>query len=245
MSKDKIAAELASESFNIAGIIERAAGEDAGYFVYISVARDAGGVQTPSNFKIKKVKDSFNSRGITLDFIISDEIADNIESGLRATLLVNHPDAVRNVFLSLDSRNASVWVDPKPNAQESLNKLDDTTRHYLRGFNLNLVSLALTVNENLPTALVILKTLRICAPSSLSDLSARMSNNFTIPSEDWLRRKLEGLRKKELVVWLKGQPPEQPHSYALTLKALKALGTEKKRSSPDITRLLAIVKAPT
>lgn len=245
ISKDQIAAELALENFNIAGIIERAAEKDSGYFVYISVARDANGVQTPSNFKIKKVKENFSERNIVLDFIISDEIANNIEAGLRATLLVNHQEIVRNAFLSLNSRSASVWIDPKPNAQEHLKKLEETARNFLQGFNLNLDSIALTINENLPTALTILKTLRTCAPSSANDLAVRLGVNFTVPSEDWLRRKLDGLRKKELVVWLKAQTADQPHSYALSLKALKALGTERKGSSADITRLLAIVRTPT
>lgn len=245
MKKDEIATELASNQLNIAGIVEKSADENSGYFVYVSVTRDREGVQSPSNFKLKKIKDNFNERGVVLDFIISDELANNIEAGLRATLLINHSDFIRNVFLSLDSREARVWIDPKPNAQEHLTEIDSTARLYLRGFKLKLLSTSLTINENLPTAFVILKALRICAPASLNELSDKIkSKNLAIPSDDWLKRKLDGLRKKELVVWLKGEL-DQPHSYALSLKALKALGTEKKRSSADIVRLLAIAKVPT
>lgn len=245
MNKDEIATELASSQLNVAGIIEKSADESSGYFVYLSVTRDREGVQYPSNFKLKKIKESFNERGVSLDFIISDELANNIEAGLRATLLTNHSDFIRNIFLSLDSREARVWIDPKPNAQEHLAEIDSTARRYLQGFKLNLLSTSLTINENLPTAFAILKALRICAPASLNELSDRIkSKNLTIPSDDWLRRKLDGLRKKELVVWLKGEL-DRPHSYALSLKALKALGTEKKRSSADIVRLLAITKEAT
>lgn len=245
MKKDEIATKLSSEQLNIAGIVEKSADESTGYFVYVSVARDHEGVQSPSNFKLKKLKEGFSEQGIDLDFILSDELANDIEAGLRATLLINHADSIRNVFLSLNSREARVWIDPKPNAQEHLNEIDSTARLYLLGFKLSLLSISFTINENLPTAFVILKILRICAPASLNELSDKIqSKKLTIPSDDWLKRKLDGLRKKELVVWLKGEP-EHPHSYALSLKALKALGTEKKRSSADITRLLAIAKGPT
>ncbi|WP_445940282.1 hypothetical protein [Pseudomonas sp.] len=52
MKKDEIATELASNQLNIAGIIEKSADENSGYFVYVSVTRDREGVQSPSNFKL-------------------------------------------------------------------------------------------------------------------------------------------------------------------------------------------------
>lgn len=243
MRKDEVVTELAAEGLSVAGVVERAGEDEVGFFVYVPVVRDKSGKQSPSNHKLKKIRNSFSERCVVLEFLLTDEVANDIESGLRATLLFAYPDAIRNSFMSLDSSNAHVWIDPKPNAVEHLEKIDSTVRSYLKKFKLSLVALAFTVDENLPTGFSMLRLLRIFAPVSLGVFSSKLQERkFTIPSEDWLRRKLDGLRKKGLVVWLKGEG-DQPHGYALSLKALRGLGTDKKRSSADITRLLAIARS--
>ncbi|SEJ24256.1 hypothetical protein SAMN04244579_03630 [Azotobacter beijerinckii] len=240
MRKDFAFDRLVSEGFNVIGVVEQVSSEMAGFFAYIRMTWRDDGAQSPSNLKMIKEKEYFLRQGIALEFIVSDEFAGNAEAGLRAQLLANYSDYVRNSYLSLGQDEARVWIDPKPGIGNVFTEIEGSVRRYLEGLKIGNVSVLLTVDDNLPSDFLLLRLLRQSAPISLELFcDAIVGKGFTVPSLDWLRRKLDAHRRKGYVVWLKGEG-NLPHQYALTLKALKALGTEKRRSSPDVNRLLAI-----
>lgn len=241
MNKDGVFDYLVSKEFTVIGIVDQVSGRDDEYFVYIKIERGRDGAQSPSNYKMIKAREELKALGSSIEFIVSDTLTNDAEAGLRATLLANHPDLVRNVFLSMEDDSARVWIDPKPEFSGGSDDVMRSVRSYFEFLNIELDSVALTNSDNLPSNFAILRLLRAVAPVILSDFSSALQGKgFTVPSEDWLRRKLESLRKKGQVVWIKGEA-EHLHSYALTLSGLKSLGTEKRRSSPDVARLLAIM----
>lgn len=240
MSKEKIVSHLQLSGVSVSAIINRPIEEGGGYFAYINLVRGEDGSTNPSKQKISILEKELADRGLPVGFILTDGYLLDIESGLRATLLANHSDMIRNVFLSLEGDKAKVWIEPKADARAEIPKLSGTARAFLELSKVKLQSIILTVDDFLPANFAILSALRTISPASLEKLSsALVAKNFSVPSDDWVRRKLESLRKKNLVVWIKSEA-NMPHTYTLTLKGLKALGTKKNRSSPDITRVLAI-----
>lgn len=245
MSKETISSYLELSGIAVSAIINRPMEEGDGYFAYINLVRGADGSTTPSKQKISMIEKELSGKGFSVGFIFTDNYLLDIEAGLRATLLANHSDMIRNVFLSLEGDKAKVWVEPKADARTAIPKLSGTARAFLELSKIKLQSITLTVDDFLPANFVILSVLRTISPASLEKLSSALAaKNFSVPSDDWVRRKLEALRKKNLVVWIKSDG-DMPHSYTLTLKGLKALGTKKNRSSPDITRVLAICRSST
>lgn len=240
MSKEKVSYHLESSGVAVSAIINRPIEEGGGYFAYVNSARGIDGSLHPSKQKISTLEKELSDKGLPVSFILTDNYLLDIESGLRATLLANHSDMIRNVFLSLEGDKARVWIEPKADIRSAIPLLSGTAQAFLELSKVKLQSIILTVDDFLPANFAIISVLRTISPASLKQLSsALVAKNFSIPSDDWVRRKLESLRKKNLVVWIKGDG-DMPHTYTLTLKGLKALGTKKNRSSPDITRVLAI-----
>ena len=243
MFKEKISSHLESSGVAVSAIISRPAEEGGGYFVYINLVRDTDGGVSPSKQKISTLEKEFAEKGVAVGFILTDSHLLDMEAGLRATLLANHSDMIRNVFLSLEGGNAKVWLEPKADISAAIPKITGTARAYLELSKVELQSLILTVDDFLPANFAILSVLRTISPASLGRVSSALAaKKFSVPSDDWVRRKLEALRKKKLVVWIKNDEG-MPHTYTLTLKGLKALGTKKNRLSPDISRVLAICRS--
>lgn len=238
---------LADLEIPFQGIVQKSSSEDDGFFVYVKIDRDASGRQIPSNSTLQKAKDSLHQSGVLIEFLLSDSVINDLESGLRATLLHRFPRHVRNVFVSIDRKSAVVWIDPKPEAANVFDDIESTVKIYLKEFEFELKSTVFTTNENLPTDFYILRIVRLLSPAPLELIRGELKlREFSVPSDDWLKRKLEVLRKRGLLVWIKPDPATavgRPPLYALSLTALKSLGTVKSKSSPDITRLLAFARS--
>ncbi len=220
------------------GTIFRDEGTDGVYFVPVEVARDSENRQTPSNLRLKEVRDRLAVGGIKIEFLLSDPRTRDIEGGLRATLLHRFGDSLRNVFLSLEKSQGIVWLDTKHVLNDS--ELFEIKRHgtiYLDGVDIKIQALLSTSGSNLPSNLVCLDLIRRFSPISMSHLKSELvDRGLTVPSDDWLARRLDALRKLGKVVRL------TDGSYALTILALRELGTVKGQRSPDVARLLAVAR---
>jgi hypothetical protein len=212
--------------------------ENGTLLAYVAVKKDLDGRQIPSNRKIEEVKKSLLDAGVLVDFLVHDELGQDIESGLRATLLMSFPNEVRNAFLSISGGAAQVWIDPKRTFDEELLKaVERRVRQYLKVFNVDLDSLVRTTTENLPGVTACLSLIRHLAPVLSSELErALTSHGFTVPSEDWLKRRLDSMRKEGRIVRMANG------TYALTLLSLQRLGTAKGKRSPDVNRMLALAR---
>lgn len=233
-----IVAVLEQEGISVVGkVIRDSVGSDHS-FVYIPVSRNAEGHQVPSNRSLLHARAMLKERGIAVEFILNDAQSQNIEAGVRATLLHAFGDDIRNVFLSVGRGNADVWVEQK-------RPFDDVMRAavakkatiFLTEVELELRALLFTNDENLPGKLALLKAIRLTAPAANVHLKAELlKRGFSVPSDDWLKRKLETLRKSDSIIRLASG------SYVLPTKSFDSLGTVRQGRSPDVTRLLALAQ---
>lgn len=222
---------------NVSSVVE-ADLEAIAYLVFIPIERNSDGSKSPSGFKLGKIKEELKNIGISVEYVLTDGAAPDLESGLRAALLMSHGDYIRNVFFQANGRSGDVWIDPKRTLEPLVrDQIRERAQGYLKNFEFIVGNVVLTAEDNLPTVTVCLKAIRKSAPVEVNDLiSILRDSNFNIPSYDWMRRRLDLLRKKGLVV------RRGDGRYVLSLTGLRALGTGRGRSSPDVARLLALVR---
>lgn len=221
----------------VGAIIQDSANENH-FFVYVAIFRDQNNKQHPSNLQLNSARDVLGTHGLKVEFLLSDAISHDIEAGLRATIIHAFGGHVRNVFLSIESRKANIWLDPKKDLDaDFLSQVESKTRRFLVDLDLELGSLLTTTNDNLPGKLVCLKVIRQLAPVSVNDLAKELlRREFTVPSDDWMTRRLDMLRKSHQVVRLANA------KYVLSHSALSNLGTLRSGKSPDVSKMLALTR---
>jgi hypothetical protein len=235
-----VAEFLSSEGLKSLTSVAHEPGDDGGnYFAFLTVTRNRNNRQQPSNDKLGLIKVKAAMRGIKITFILSIDGDTDLEMSIRATLTANFEPYVRSAFSSVQKRKVFVWLDqkkaiPKP----MLANIVRTTAEVIASNKLTLAMLSTLQDANIPSKLAILNAVRQLAPVTAEGLVTALSGRgFTLPSEHWLNNQLDKIRKtNELVRSKSGM-------YALTTKALKSLGTSKKRESPDISRLLALARS--
>lgn len=224
---------LKQQGIKLSGPLARQEGGNSLLYAFIDVSKDSKGHQKPSNILLKRITEELSLSGIEIKFILNSATLDH-ESGLRSTLLHAFPSLIRNSFLSFEEQGATVWIMPKSVAvREHMQEITSRIEIYLRNARVSLDEVKLTVDENLPSRTAILGELRIAAPATAEQLAERLSKkDFVKPPIDYLNRHLDALRLAEQIVC------RTDNQYCLTASALKVLGTIKRRSSPDIKRLL-------
>jgi hypothetical protein len=141
--------------------------------------------------------------------------------------------------MSVEGKSAVVWLEPKKVLDEATRRsIDAKINIYIAGFDLRLGSISITTGENLPSVLASLGIIRQIAPAEATTLKEAFQRaGFSVPSVDWLNRRLDVMRKSGKIVRL------EDGRYTLSLRSLRELGTAKNgRTSPDVSRMLALVR---
>lgn len=213
--------------------------DDKHFYVFIDVFRNSDNLQVPSNKKLNEIKGHIADLGINVEFILTDSTKRSIEDGLRASMLHSFPENIRNSFLTISGTAARVWLVPKAAINDDLLKeINQKIGIYLAVFDINHFSTELTSAANLPSRIMCLSVIRNNSPTSMETIiDALRRRHFTVPSEDWMSRMLDVLRRSGMIIRSKGG------MYSLSLAGLKALGTSKGRRSPDIIRILALARS--
>jgi len=208
------------------------------YFVSVSIARDRDNRQVPSNRLLVDVKRALAEQGIFTTFLLRDAAAQDLEAGLRATLLHSYIEHIRNVFLSVNGKSAHVWVEPKRELSADQNsEISRRAAEYLRLTDLELSAFSAMTDASLPSQLACMSAIRMLAPASMQAIMNHLAKKgFTIPSEHWLARRLDALRRANKVVRL------ESGLYALSAHGLQVMGTSKRSTSPDVGRMLAVAQ---
>ena len=233
----ELLARLQEDGIPVVGSIIEDSDVNGFHYVRVAVTRDSNNLQQPSNRRLTDLKATLAAEGRRVEFLLHDASGLDLEAGLRATLLNAFPNDLRNVFLSADGPKARVWVEPKHALNdEEVKRIEQKARDYLEVLGVQLHKLVATGDENLPSNFACLRVLRQVAPASFDELKVELAKSFTIPSEDWLKRRLDMLRRTGKVVWIAGG------SYACSLDALRGLGSARGKNSPDVRRLLALAR---
>jgi hypothetical protein len=220
------------------GYIARDGSDGIHFYVFIEVSRNSKNHQVPSNKKLDELREGLAVLGTRIEFILTDIKKQDIEKGVRASLLHTFGTLLRNSFLSTNGKKAHVWVEPKKDISEiEFAKIKEKTVVTLSLYGLVLETLRLTKDDKLPSKTACIKTLRGIAPANLERIASCLrEQTFTVPSTEWLARVFDSLRKTGFVVRLTSG------KYALSLVGLKALGTAKNARSPDLARLLDLAR---
>lgn len=206
--------------------------------IFVDISRDQKNRQQPSNKTLGSARKALKNKGIEVDFFLKDALTRDIEAGLRATVLYALGGEIRNVFLSVKGKVAHVWIDSKRQFDEVIQKqVTEKASAYLTALNLDLGSVSSTTGENLPSSFTLLRAIRQFSPVNSQMLCDFLNTKeFTIPSADWLNRRLDALRKVGKIIRLSNG------HYVVPLATLHDLGTSKGKRSPDVTRLLALAR---
>ena len=144
------------------------------FYVFVEVKRDKNNLQSPSNLKLHNLRDTLKLQGFDVDFILTDEQLQNIEVGIRATLLHSFGALIRNVFISTDGQTAHIWLVQKRQILDNeLSAIQKKLDVFLQNFDLKLGSIYRTNNENLPSKTACIKVLRRISPAVSMSLSMR------------------------------------------------------------------------
>lgn len=205
-------------------------------YIFVEVGRDSKNRQVPSNAVLKTVQDELSRRRKKVEFILVDARSRDLETGLRATILSRHGSDVRNVYMSVVGKKVSVWIEPKRRLSDAkVAAIKSLAGVILEAAGLVVDAVILTTGAGLPSRTVCLQQLRLLSPANPTAVAdALKARNLRIPSEDWMKRRLDSMRKR-------GDTVRNPDGkYSLSATALRNLGTKKDRTSPDIRRLLEI-----
>jgi hypothetical protein len=236
IDKQTILANLEQGGIPVLGTVIRDSVGNDHAFIYIQVQHNADGHQVPSNRSLHRARERLGELGVVVEFILTDALTQDMEAGVRATLLHAFGDEIRNAFLSVEKGKATVWIEQKKTFDEAMKAaVRKKASVFLKEVGLELGALLVTNEENIPGKLAFLKAIRQVSPAEPNVIRAELVNRgFSVPSDDWLRRKLDTLRKNDAIVRLASG------HYVLPSKTFDVLGTVRAGRSPDVTRLLAL-----
>lgn len=209
-----------------------------GVLISIYSTRDPQGRRTPSGKVLAQLREAIAGAGATAEYLLIDEAAQQLEEGVKASLLNSFPSLVRNSYLSVSDGVAQVWIEKKKDlGVDDRARLTEHIRTYARLFNLRGATLHVMSDFALATPTEVLRAIRKLAPASCEQACRELEGRgFKVPSLQWVNHRVDLLRKGGLVVRM------ADGTYSLTWKALHQLGTVKDKRSPDIGRLLALAR---
>ena len=202
-------------------------------------ARYGEGRQEPSLRRLDDARDTLREHGFEVDFVLGDPQTVDIEGGLRAALNGAYGEGAVSVAVALHARQATVWVElTDPDASEALiAAIRAKIELYFESFDFVDLAIQIASRANLPSILACLRIIRQLAPVNLEALNAKLkAERFSIPSAEWLSHRLDAMRRAGRIVRLRDG------TYTLTADALRKLGTSKLKTSPDVSRMLALAQ---
>lgn len=212
--------------------------EQARVIAFVDVHYDSDGIRRPSERYIYDIKNDFLAKGVYIDFVAVSARLSSLEEELRFVLINNVGRLVRNSFLSLDQKNANIWIVAKHNLSPAeRGEVHALARDFLRQKGINLSGFEFSNEVNLITKTGCIAIIRSFAPMSQDKIRFEIEKrNFVVPSDNWLSRMLDNIRKSSFIM-RKGNG-----DYVLTLAGLRASGTVKTSRSPDVRRMLELGK---
>jgi len=215
----------------------------------IEVPRDRLG-ETASSEKTSRRQLAFISKSLEQRFgrrvivtIRDAQALDDIGIALRAVLKREFPQVVADVHVSfIDSSAAAVWVESATIADPLVvTEIERVAGHELAEFGVRCQAfdvVAPLLPE--PSVMAILRSVKLHAPASLATIVADLEKRgFSCPSSNWLSYKLDGARKRGLVV------RDHAGRFALTSEGLDVVPWNRSASSSDVERMLTLARRKT
>ena len=236
----KVRALISGHGVPLIGSIIKDAAPGKRYFAIVPIERNRDGGELPSARRLEEVSLSLlHDHGYSIEFVLSDPHAIDVESGLRAALATSCPELVASVVVALHGKTATVWVEVGSDmvSSEVVSDLKDRIGKYFASFPVTNLKVQVSSMEDLPSVLACLRVIRKLAPVDIDQIVTELRVvGFNVPSVAWLSHRLDTMRKAGRVVRLRNG------AYALTAGTLRKLGSSKGRMSPDVMRMLAMAR---
>jgi len=186
----------------------------------------------------KGIADQFAVK-VVVAYRTSGLLAD-VESGLRARLQIRFPDFSLVLVVSFQtSDRVDVWISVNDQVTiETAESIRNCVEDYLRDANFSNFEVEIVGPDRpKPPLMAILRALKVRAPVEIDALMEELHiHGFDCPDRRWLSARLDGARKRELVV----RTPSG--KYMLSTEGLSSVPVSRRRSSSDIERILALGK---
>lgn len=176
--------------------------------------------------------------GLAIEFLLTSVDRDDLESGLRFLLRKLFPETPVDCFVSLPKPDlANIWLDAADLPMISDSVVTDI-RDYLEALGVLLGELVLLGSvKNIPTKAAILRQLKIDAPAPVDKIREGLGRDgFAVPTEKWLRSKLDLLRKEGFVMW------RRDDRYLPTERGIEVIPAVRNRMGSDVIRALALAR---
>ena len=166
----------------------------------------------------------------------TDDTHQVIEAGLFKSLNQKFNGAVVSIFLSFSQPlKVRVFIEVASLDEELQNEVGQFLVETLSKTDIVVEAIDwLDSPLALPSPLAMLRMLKTCQPISLEALLSILQADFPAVSDEWLRHRLDYLRKKQLVL------RQQDKTYVLSGLALRVTPAGTRRASSDIDRALAL-----
>lgn len=234
-----VRALVADSGIPLAGSIIKDARPGNHYFAIVPIARGPDGRQEPTARRLEEARLSISTQGYHIDFVLSERQTIDIEGGLRAALTTAYGDSAISVAIAFQGKKAKVWVEMADAimSEATVAAVREKIEVYFASFAVAELTVQISSQANLPSIVVCLRIIRKLAPADSDSVStAIQAAGFNVPSPEWLSHRLDAMRKSGRLVRLHNG------TYTLTADALQKLGTIKGRTSPDVTRMLALAR---
>jgi len=206
------------------------------YFQYVKVPANSPRLKCITTSILHEMTKAATGRGVDVTFIFIPRELSEASNALRVSLRSKFTEAGLNCDI-VDSVGGVVVIVTYQNSNIERDRIEDHILAFLDGIGERLRSISFISGDNLPGAIAVLRVIRVASPLSGEDIQEILQKrNFIVPTFQWLNRMLDGLRKRGLVV------RREDGQYILAYQAIKLLGTERGRRSPDIIRGLALAK---
>lgn len=207
---------------------------------------------------IKEKKDKFNTSlaqmnviksvikkkyEINICWIIAQgEKQEAYATAIKSVLESDYPNIFESITISSTYYDPVwIWIYTKKGVQTppSEKELTNTIRSISKNFKVKEPIIYYEVQNKLPSNPEILLVLKIYSPINIELLKSKLeSKEYYIPSVEWLKTKVETLRKKGLIVWA-----QNSMKYTLSLPAHSLFTySANKKNSPDVLRALELGK---
>ena len=177
---------------------------------------------------------------LSVEWVIAgtkDDRVASLESALLSALKMRFHGVFATVFVSpLQKSPALVLVDAVPHvhrpSEEELNKV---AASIFNAFGLERPTARYIDNFEVPNNPMILRGLKVRSPATTEVIAEWLrKRGARIPDLKWLQRKLDTLRRKRLIVYMRDG------TYAMAEEGLRIVPHTLSRSSSDVERALAL-----
>lgn len=233
-----VEAYLKDKGLVLLGPVVSSPNDDLDFYAFVQIEYSADARQIPSAHRLNSISAEAADNEIKIHFVLVQGETEQLDRSLKTVLFGKYPNDIRNSFVALEGKDVDLWIEPKRTLSDELcRELKGTIVQFVELLSLNLRSLKVTHDANIPTPTAIMRVLRTISPASLEAIgSALKEKGFVVPNEVWLSHTLDRLRKAGRLVRKSNQ------EYILSYKGLTVLGTTKGRRSPDIERALALAR---